>query len=95
LGVAAKANAHAPKDPKIQRFLGIICTHLGWKKPAESLFRSSFKIDPTSPETVFNAAVLLASDKRRTKEAKLWYEKAIKLGAERDPGIEKVLKTAK
>jgi Flp pilus assembly protein TadD len=95
LATAAKANAHAPKDPKIQRFLGIICTHLGWKKAAENLFRSSFKLDPTSPETAFNAAVLLASNKKRIKEARLWYKKAIHLGAERDPGIEKVLKTAK
>ena len=95
LGVAAKANANAPKDPKTQRYLGIICSNLGWKKAAEGLFRESFKLDPTSPETAFNAAVLLASNKKRIKEAKLWYEKAIKLGAERDPGIEKVLKTAK
>jgi len=95
LAAAAKANASAPKDPKTQRYLGIICSNLGWKKAAESQFRESFKLDPTSPETAFNAAVLLASDKKRIKEAKLWYEKAITLGSERDPGIEKVIKTAK
>jgi len=95
LAAAAKANANAPKDPKTQRYLGIICTHLGWKKAAETQFRESFKLDPTSPETAFNAAVLLASDPKRIKEAKLWYKKALHLGAERDPGIEKVIRTSK
>ena len=67
---------------------------MGLKTAAEIQFRESFKIDPTTPETAFNSAVLLTSFKDRMDEAKLWYDKAVELGAERDPGIEKILKTA-
>ena len=95
LGVAAKANAINPKDPKTLRYLGIICSNLGWRDAAENLFKNSFKIDPTSPETAYNAAVLLTATDGRLKDAKLWYDKAVELGKVRDPGIEKLFKKMK
>ena len=94
LSTVAKANSLNPKDPVTLRYLGQIFGRLGWVKGGEKFLRNSFKIDPTSSETAFNSAVLLTSSKDRLKEAKLWYDKAIELGAERDPGIEKTLKTA-
>ena len=92
LGAAAKSNAINPKDPVTQRYLGIICSHLGWVEAAKKQFRSSFKLDPTSSETAYNAAVLLLTTKGGLPEAKLWYDKAVQLGAQRDPKIEQLFK---
>lgn len=92
LGAAAKANSINPKDPVTQRYLGIICSHLGWIEAAKRQFRSSFKLDPTSAETAYNAAVLLLTTKNGLPEAKLWYDKAIQLGAQRDKKIEELFK---
>ena len=92
LGAAAKANAINPKDPVTQRYLGIICSHLGWVEAAKKQFSSSFKLDPTSSETAYNAAVLLLTTKGGLPEAKLWYDKAVQLGAQRDVKIEELFK---
>ena len=93
LGAAARASAIDPQDPTIQRYMGIICSCLGWNQAAESQFRNSFKLDPTSSETAYNAAVHIAkTNPKRMKEAKLWYKRAIQLGAQRDPAVEKLFK---
>jgi len=92
LGAAAKANAINPKDPRIQRYLGIICDNLGWKDAAEQQFKHSFNLDPTSSQTAYNAAALLSTLEGRRDDAALWYKKALELGAERDQGLEKILK---
>jgi len=94
LSYAAKSYAVMPKDAKTLRYLGIIASNLNQKQSAEQYFSKSFKLDPTSAETAFNAAVLLTTCKGRMKEAALWYKKAVELGAERDPGIEKIIRTA-
>lgn len=93
LGVASKASAQNPKDPTIQRYLGIICSYLNWNDAADKQFRKSFKLDPTSAETAYNAAVHIAkTDPKRKEEAKIWYKRAIQLGAEKDPMMEKLIK---
>ncbi|NOY75664.1 MAG: hypothetical protein GXP32_07710 [Kiritimatiellaeota bacterium] len=92
LGAAAKANAVNPRNSVTQRYLGIICSHLGWIEAAKRQFRSSFKLDPTSAETAYNAAVLLLTTKEGLQEAKLWYDKAVQLGAQPDPKIEQLFK---
>jgi Flp pilus assembly protein TadD len=95
LGAAAKANAINPRNPVTQRYLGIICSHLGWVEAAKRQFGSSFKLDPTSAETAYNAAVLLLTTKGGLPEAKLWYDKAVQLGAQPDPKIEELFKGLK
>lgn len=93
LGVASKASAKNPKDPTIQRYLGIICSYLEWNDAAEQQFRKSFKLDPTSAETAYNAAVHIAkTDPKRKEEAKLWYQRAIQLGAKKDPMLDQLFK---
>lgn len=93
LGVASRASVKNPKDPTIQRYLGIICSYLEWNDAAEKQFRKSFKLDPTSPETAYNAAVhIVKTDPKRKDEAKLWYQRAIQLGAKKDPMLDKLLK---
>ena len=93
LGAASRASAKDPKDSTLQRYMGIICSYLGWNDAAERQFRMSFKLDPTSSETAYNAAVHIAkTSPERKDEAKLWYNRAIQLGAQHDPVMEKLFK---
>lgn len=91
LGALGQATEQDPRNPDLQRYLGIACSYLEWTAAAEKQFRLSFELDPTSPDTAFNLAVLLAtSAPEKIEEAKKWYKKARELGAESDPGIERL-----
>lgn len=93
LGVLSRAAAQDPKNPELQRYLGIACSNLGWVESAERQFRTAFELDPKSSETAFNLAVLLATcEPPRMPEARKWYKKARELGAETDPGMERMFK---
>ncbi len=92
LGSAAKANALRPKDPRILRYMGIVCENLGWKEAAQRQYETSFKLDPTSSKTAYNVASLLCGLGGRKKDAVSWYKKALELGAKRDLALEKKLK---
>ncbi len=91
LGVVSKATALDPKNADLQRYLGIVCSYLNWTQAAERQFLVSNELDPESADTAFNLAVLLAtSSPERIEEARKWYRKAVKLGAEPDPGTERL-----
>jgi Flp pilus assembly protein TadD len=93
LGVLSRAAAQDPKNPELQRYLGIACSNLGWLESAERQFLTAFELDPKSSETAFNLAVLLASSEPpRMPEARKWYKQARELGAETDPGMERLFK---
>lgn len=93
LAAASRAAAKDSKDPTIQRYLGKIFSNFGWNDAAEQQFRNSFKLDPTSSETAFNAAVhIIRTAPNRKDEAKLWYERAIQLGAKKDPMMDQLFK---
>ncbi|MFA6569234.1 MAG: tetratricopeptide repeat protein [Victivallales bacterium] len=93
LGVLSRAVAQDPENPELQRYLGIACSNVGWVESAERQFRTAFKLDPKSSETAFNLAVLLAtSEPPKMPEARKWYGKARELGAETDPGMERLFK---
>ena len=93
LGVLSRAAAQDPKNPELQRYLGIACSNLGWIESADRQFRTAFELDPKSSETAFNLAVLLATcEPPKMPEARKWYKKARELGAETDPGMERLFK---
>jgi Flp pilus assembly protein TadD len=93
LGVLSRAAAQDPKNPELQRYLGVACSNLGWVESAERQFHTAFDLDPKSSETAFNLAVLLAtSEPSKMTEARKWYKKARELGAETDPGMERLFK---
>ncbi|MBT3378325.1 MAG: tetratricopeptide repeat protein [Lentisphaerae bacterium] len=81
-----------PKNADARRLLGLACSAVGWSEAAEAEFKKAFELNKESPDAAYNLAVLLATlDEPRIKEAKEWYEKAKKLGARPDPGLEKCL----
>jgi len=87
----ARAVALSPKNADSHRLLGVACSSAGWSGAAEAELKRAFELDTKNPEPAYNLAVLLATlDKPRFKEAKDWYDRARALGAQPDPGLEKV-----
>jgi len=91
VSMLSRAVALEPDNPHAHRCLGIACSTLGWSEAAEVQFRRTDKLNPKDAENAFNMAVLLATGKPpRLAEAKAWYVRACKLGAEADPGLDQV-----
>jgi len=91
LSSAALANSVNSNNPIVHRYLGIICSYLGWYDVAETEFRTAFRINPKSGETAYNAAVnLVKADLSKLKIAKQWYDKSIELGVKQDIVLEKL-----
>ena len=83
-----RAVALEPENSAAHRCLGIVCSNLGWLDAAEVHFRRAFELDESDNATAFNLAVLLATrTPSRMDEAREWYERALKLGSEGDPGL--------
>ena len=82
-----------PKRADFRRFSGIACRALAWPAASEAQLRKANELDPKDGEAAFNLAILLATlDEPRTDEAQEWYNKALKLGAKPDAGLEKYFK---
>ena len=93
LSTASQANAINQNNATVHRYIGIICSYLGWYDVAESEFRKAFRINKNSAETAYNAAVnLVKADISKINIAKQWYDKAVELGIERDLVLEKLFK---
>jgi chromosome segregation ATPase len=89
LSNVALANAVNPNNSTVHRYMGIICSYLGWYDVAETEFRKAFRINPKSAETAYNAAVnLVKADISKINIAKQWYDRAVELGIERDSVLE-------
>ncbi len=85
-----------PSDARLRNYFGIVLSDR--KRTAEAIeqFRKAAEIDPGYSEAQFNLAFLLATAvPPRLDEAKDHYEKAVKLGAEHDADLEKILGGAK
>jgi len=81
-----------PNDAQLHNYLGI--TLHARKRAGEAIgeFRKAVELDPGHAEAMFNLAVLLATDEvPQIAEATSYYEKARKLGSERDEDLEKLL----
>jgi Flp pilus assembly protein TadD/uncharacterized coiled-coil DUF342 family protein len=88
-GVALK-----PDSAELRRYLGLAFSALGWTQAAENALRKALELNPEDADTAYNLAVLVAtSDPARMEEARTLYERAVKLGAPRNPGLERIFKT--
>ncbi|HCE42160.1 MAG TPA: hypothetical protein DET40_01260 [Lentisphaeria bacterium] len=93
IGVLSRGVAQDPKNPKLQRYLGVACSNLEWIEAAEKQFKTAFDLDPKSSESALYLATLYATcEKPKMDEAKKWYKKARELGAKSDPAIEDLIK---
>ncbi|OGV55939.1 MAG: hypothetical protein A2017_07675 [Lentisphaerae bacterium GWF2_44_16] len=82
LEILNKTALLAPKNPILHRYMGIVCQYTGKNDFAEKEFRKSIELDPKSSETALCIAIYLSTFKEKMAEARDWYKKALRLGAE-------------
>jgi Flp pilus assembly protein TadD len=88
-----EAVASDPKDYIAENYLGICYGEKGLKGKAEEAFRRSIEIRSDYPDAHFNLAVLYATIEPPSLDlAKEHYNKAVSLGAQPDPSLEKLFK---
>jgi predicted nucleic acid-binding Zn-ribbon protein len=93
VSMLSRAVALFPDNPHSHRSLGIACRQIGWLQPATVQFTRAFKLDASDSDTAFNLAVLYATaEEPRLDKARKWYQTARELGAESDPGLERLVK---
>ena len=93
VSMLARAVALNPQNPDIARTYGMALATLGWKQAAEIQLEKAYNLKKEDGEAPLALAILLGSaDPPRIDDAKKWYQIAIKNGAQRDPGLDAVLK---
>ena len=93
VSMLARAVALNPQNPDIARTYGMALATLGWTQAAEIQLEKAHNLKKEDPEAPLALAILLGSAKPpRIEEAKKWYQIAIQNGAQRDPGLDAVLK---
>ena len=89
----ARAVALNPKNADVARTYGMALATLGWTQAAEIQLEKAYNLKTEDAEAPLALAILLGSSKPpRIDEAKKWYQIAIQNGAQRDPGLDAVLK---
>jgi tetratricopeptide (TPR) repeat protein len=95
-GLAALAQAVYldPRDPKAHLYLGVLIRKRGWLQGAEDEMRKAIDLDEEYADAHFNLAVLYLERQPPAIElARRHYYRALKLGAEHDAELDRVLKT--
>jgi Flp pilus assembly protein TadD len=94
LAALAQATLYDPRNPRARNYLGVVIGRKGWIDGAQAELRKAVEIDPSYSDAHFNLAVFYLESKPPSIElARRHYYRALELGAETDPEIEKTLKT--
>jgi len=87
-----RAIHQTPTDAKAHNYLGVVVEKLGWLDAAESELRRAIELEPGYANAHFNLALMYLDRKPPGVElARHHYERAVALGAAKDPDIEKRL----
>lgn len=82
-----------PQDPKAHLYLGVLIRKRGWLQGAEDEMRKAIDLDEQYADAHFNLAVLYLERQPPAIElARRHYYRALKLGAEHDEELDRVLK---
>jgi len=96
LAALSQAALHDPNNPRVRNFLGVVVGREGWIYGAQQQLRRAVELDPAYADAHYNLAVFYLQEKPPATElAKRHYFKAIELGVEKDPSMEKVFHPAK
>jgi len=94
LAALSQAVLQDPRNPRARNYLGVVIGRKGWIDGAQSELRRAVELDPNYTDAHYNLAVFYLEEKPPAIElARRHYFRAIELGAEKDPSIEKVLKS--
>lgn len=81
-----------PRNSRARNYLGVAIGQLGWFDGAEAEFRRAVELDPEYADAHFNLAYFALQRRRPAVEiARRHYLEAVKLGAPRDPELEKMI----
>ena len=81
-----------PKNAQAHNYLGVTVGRKGWNDGAEQELEDAVEIDPDYAEAHFNLALFsLQRSPPAIELARRHYQRALDLGAQRDPAIEKEL----
>ncbi|HEX8372437.1 MAG TPA: tetratricopeptide repeat protein [Chthoniobacterales bacterium] len=82
-----------PTSATAHNYLGIAASQKGWFEAAVKELEKATTLNPQYPDAWFNLAVVYAtSEPPQLDKARECYEKAVALGAEPDPALEKLFK---
>jgi tetratricopeptide (TPR) repeat protein len=91
LAALSQAVLHDPKNPRARNFLGIVIGRRGWIDGAQQELRRAVELDPLYADAHYNLAVFYLEEKPPAIElARRHYYRALELGVEKDPSMEKL-----
>jgi tetratricopeptide (TPR) repeat protein len=92
LSELTKSLAINPKSATAHNYLGITASQKGWQEAAEKEMLEAIANNPDYADAHFNLAVVYSTSQPPAKElARRHYEKALALGAQPDPTLDKLL----
>jgi len=93
LSELTKSLAINPKSATAHNYLGITASQKGWQEAAEKEMLEAIAENPEYTDAHFNLAVVYATSQPPAKElARRHYTKALALGADPDPTLDKLLR---
>ncbi|MFZ4588121.1 MAG: tetratricopeptide repeat protein [Terrimicrobiaceae bacterium] len=93
LAALSQAVLRDPENPKARNFLGVVIGRRGWVDGAQEELRRAVELDPGYADAHYNLAVFYLQEKPAAVElARRHYFKAVELGVEKDPEMEKVFR---
>jgi Flp pilus assembly protein TadD len=95
LAALSQATLLDPQNPRARNFLGVVIGREGWIDGAQQELRRAVELDPSYADAHYNLAAFYLQEKPPAIElAKRHYFKAIELGVEKDPSMEKLFNSA-
>ncbi len=94
LAALTQAALYDPSNARVHNFIGVVMGRKGWTDAAQAELRRAVELDPSYADAQYNLAAFYLEEKPPAIElARRHYTRAVELGAEPDPAIEKVLKS--
>jgi tetratricopeptide (TPR) repeat protein len=95
LAALSQATLLDPENPRARNFLGVVIGRQGWIDGAQQELRRAVELDPAYADAHYNLAAFYLEEKPPAIElAKRHYFKALELGVEKDPAMEKVFQSS-
>ena len=94
LAALSQAMLQDPLNARTHNFLGVVMGRRGWIEGAQHELRRAVELDPSYTDAHYNLAVFYLEEKPPAVElARRHYQKAIELGVEKNPEMEKLFST--
>jgi tetratricopeptide (TPR) repeat protein len=91
IAALSQAMLQDPLNARTHNFLGVVMGRRGWIEGAQHELRRAVELDPSYADAHYNLAVFYLEEKPPAVElARRHYQKAIQLGVEKNPEMEKL-----